>query len=90
MTKPKCLYVDMVADLTHDGHARIIDHSRELASSLGINRVLVGIHSCDTVQTYKRRPVQSMKRRISNIEALGVEVVASAPLIVTADYCSLH
>ena len=81
------VYVDMVADLFHYGHVEFLRRAR------GFGDVLIaGIHSDETVETYKRRPVMTMEERIRVVEACRYvdEVIGDAPLQVDADWISRH
>ena len=60
------VYVDMCADLFHYGHVRILKN----AKSLG-NILVVGIHSNETIESYKRTPIMSMEERI---ELVGLKI----------------
>lgn len=81
------VYTDMVADLFHHGHVELLRRARALGDEL-----VVGIHSDDTVASYKRRPVMTMDERIRVVEACRYvdEVVPDAPLSVTRPYLELH
>lgn len=81
------VYVDMVADLFHYGHVEFLRRARRLGDSL-----IVGVHSDDAVRTYKRTPVMSMAERIRVVESCRYvdEVVANAPLTVSADWIAQH
>ena len=79
----KTVYVDMVADLFHFGHVELLRKAKELGTKL-----IVGVHNDDTVQSYKRRPVLTMKERIAVVEVCKYvdQVVPNAPLVVTQEY----
>jgi cytidyltransferase-like protein len=81
--KPIRIYVDMVADLFHAGHANFLKQARALGDQL-----IVGIHSDETVAGYKRQPLMSMAERIAVVESCRYvdEVIPNAPLNVTLDY----
>ena len=49
----------MVADLFHYGHVEFLKR----VSDLG-DYVLIGIHSDNVVESYKRRPIMTMEERI--------------------------
>jgi len=77
------IYVDMVADLFHAGHVNFLKQAKALG-----DRLIVGIHSDETVASYKRQPVMTMEERIAVVESCRYvdEVVPNAPLIVSLDY----
>lgn len=73
------VYVDMVADLFHYGHVEFLRQARALGDEL-----VVGIHSDETVASYKRRPLMTMAERIAVVAGCRYadEVVADAPLVL--------
>jgi cytidyltransferase-like protein len=77
----------MVADLFHYGHVELLRRARELGDEL-----VVGVHSDDTVASYKRRPLMTMDERVRVVEACRHvdRVVPDAPLELTRDYIELH
>jgi len=81
------VYVDMVADLFHYGHVNFLRH----ASSHG-DDLLVGIHADETVESYKRTPILSMKERIASVEGCRYvdEVIPNAPLEITREWIEKH
>ena len=81
------VYVDMVADLFHYGHANFLRAAREQGDYLK-----VGIHSDEVVRSYKRSPVLSMEERIGAVEACRYvdEVISDAPLSVSREWIELH
>lgn len=85
------VYTDMVADLFHAGHVNYLRQCKFLGARPNVELV-VGIHSDETTQSYKRRPVCSMKERICCVAACSYvdEVVADAPLIVDEEYLATH
>lgn len=81
------VYADLVGDLFHHGHVEFLRRARELGDEL-----VVGVHSDATVESYKRVPVMTMEERIRVVEACRYvdEVIADAPLTVTADWIGRH
>ncbi|MQG21126.1 MAG: adenylyltransferase/cytidyltransferase family protein [SAR202 cluster bacterium] len=81
------VYVDMVADLFHYGHVGFL----EKASTLG-DYLIVGVHSDETVNSYKRKPVMRMDERIAVVQGCRFvdEVVPNAPLVVNRDWISKY
>jgi cytidyltransferase-like protein len=81
------VYVDMCGDLLHYGHIRFLEKARKLGDKL-----IVGIHSDKTIESYKRTPVCNMKERIELIKAVKWvdEVIEDAPLFITEEYIEKH
>ena len=77
----------MVADLFHYGHVNFLRQARSHGDFL-----LVGVHADETVESYKRTPILSMKERIASVEGCRYadEVVANAPLEITRDWIEKH
>ena len=77
----------MVADLFHYGHMNFLRQ----ASSHG-DFLLVGIHADETVESYKRTPILTMKERIASVEGCRYvdEVVPNAPLEITREWIENH
>ena len=73
------VYVDMVADLFHYGHANFLKQAKQLGDHL-----IVGIHSDEVVKEYKRSPVMTMEERVETVSSCRYvdEVVANAPLVI--------
>jgi cytidyltransferase-like protein len=69
----------MVADLFHYGHVNFLRQARRQGDYL-----LVGVHSDETVMSYKRRPILSMDERVASVEGCRYvdEVVSNAPLTI--------
>ncbi len=81
------VYVDMCGDLLHYGHIRFLEKAKKLGDKL-----IVGIHSDKTIESYKRTPVCNMKERIELVKAVKWvdEVIEDAPLFITEDYIEKH
>ena len=81
------VYVDMVADLFHYGHVNFLRQARSHG-----NFLLVGIHSDETVESYKRTPILTMKERIASVAGCRYvdEVVPNAPLEITREWIEKH
>lgn len=87
------VYVDMVADMVHIGHVNLIRAARELAQAKGGGVMLiVGIHSDNTVASYKRRPIIPMDQRVAMVSELRCvdQVIPNAPLTLTQKYLDEH
>ena len=58
------VYVDMVADLFHYGHANFLKQAKKHGSYL-----IVGIHSDKVVEGYKRSPIMTMEERLDTVSS---------------------
>ena len=81
------VYVDMVADLFHYGHANFLKKARQFGDYL-----IVGIHSDKVVKEYKRSPIMTMKERVDTVSSCRHvdEVIPDAPLIVSQEWINAH
>ena len=81
------VYVDMVADLFHYGHANFLKQAKKHGSYL-----IVGIHSDKVVEGYKRSPIMTMEERLDTVSSCRYvdEVVANAPLIIDQKWLDTH
>lgn len=81
------VYLDMCADLFHWGHVNMLKN----AKSMG-DRLVVGIHSDETIRSYKRDPVMKMNERIKVVEACRYvdQVIPEAPLVIKEEYLKKH
>ena len=59
------VYVDMCGDLLHYGHIRFLENAKKLG-----NKLIVGIHSNETIESYKRTPVCNMEERIELVKSV--------------------
>lgn len=77
----------MVADLFHYGHVRFLEQVSEYGDTL-----IVGVHSDETVASYKRLPIMTMEERMASVRTCQLvdEIVADAPLVITRDYLANH
>ena len=80
-------YVCMVGDLFHVGHINLL----RAVSDLGYE-VIVGVHSDEGVESYKRTPVMTLAERVAAIEACkyAAEVIPEAPTIIDEDFMTKH
>lgn len=62
--KPVWVYVDGVCDLFHAGHVAFFEKARALG-----DRLVVGLHSDEVVETYKPRPILGFEDRLAVVEA---------------------
>ena len=86
------VYVDAVADLFHVGHIRFFRNARAIADDGGNVELVVGVHSDQTTEGYKRKPVIDQQQRYEVVRACRYvdEVIEDAPLIVTPGYLLEH
>ena len=77
----------MTADLFHFGHVNFLKQASEIGDYL-----IVGIHSDETVQNYKRSPIMTMEERISVVASCRYvdEVIPNAPLIIDLKWIKKH
>lgn len=83
------VYADMSADLFHGGH---VNYLRQLKCIAPDVRLVVGLHSDATIESYKRQPICTMEERIAVVEACVYvdHVVPDAPLHITAQFMDDH
>ena len=81
------VYVDMVADLFHYGHANFLKQARQFGDYL-----LVGIHSEKVVEGYKRPPIMSMQERMDTVSSCRYvdQVIPDAPLTIDQEWITVH
>ena len=77
----------MVADLFHFGHMNFLRVAREHGDYL-----LVGIHSDEVAEDYKRKPILSMDERVASVAGCRYvdEVIPDAPLSVDREWIEQH
>ena len=81
------VYVDMVADLFHYGHANFLRQAKQFGDHL-----IVGIHSDEVVEEYKRTPILTMRERVDTVSSCRYvdEVISDAPLVVDLKWLNTH
>jgi len=81
------VYVDMVADLFHVGHLNLLKKAKEEGDFL-----IVGIHSDETVKSYKRQPIIIEEQRYAIIKECRLvdKIIEDAPLIITDRFMKRH
>jgi len=81
------VYVDMVGDLFHAGHVKLLREARRHGDWL-----VVGVLSDDTAASYKRRPIMTLVERVAVIESCRYvdEVIEDAPMQVTEAFLAAH
>ena len=85
------LYLDMVADLLHYGHINFIKYIY-INYKLNNDKIYVGIHNDETVESYKRKPILTMDERIKVLEGCKYidKIIPNAPLKITDEYIKLY
>ena len=80
----------MVADMFHYGHSEYLRKIYELKKDG--DKLYVGIHNDETVQSYKRLPVLTMDERIKVISSCKYidRIIPDAPLCITKEYIDLY
>jgi cytidyltransferase-like protein len=83
-------YTDMVADMFHYGHSEYLRKIYELKKDG--DKLYVGIHNDETVQSYKRLPILTMDERIKVISSCKYidRIIPDAPLSITKEYIDLY
>jgi cytidyltransferase-like protein len=81
------IYIDMCGDLFHFGHVNAL----KTAASYG-DYLVVGVHSDETIGSYKKQPIMSMAERVAVIESCKYvdEVIKDAPLKITEEFLIKH
>jgi cytidyltransferase-like protein len=77
------IYVDMVADMFHSGHVKLLKRAASFGTTL-----IVGLNSDKDVESYKRIPIIPLKDRAIVMEACKYvdKVIAPCPLVITEDF----
>jgi cytidyltransferase-like protein len=83
-------YTDMVADMFHYGHSEYLRKIYELKKDG--DKLYVGIHNDETVQSYKRLPVLTMDERIKVVSSCKYidKIISDAPLSISKEYIDLY
>jgi cytidyltransferase-like protein len=76
----RSVYVDMVGDLFHAGHVRLLRDARALG-----DRLIVGLLSDETVAAYKRRPIMTLSERAAVVGACRFRFLPYTPGVSTTD-----
>lgn len=92
------VYCDMVADLFHYGHVEFLKNAKEQAlkepnvNSLDDVWLMVGIHSNETVMSYKRCPIMNMSERMVSVASCFYvdQVIPFAPLGINQEWMDKH
>lgn len=77
------VYVDVVADLMHPGHVAFFKNAKEFG-----NYLIVGVHSDEDVDSYKRVPILNLEERVALVSSCRYvdEVYVGAPLRITEEF----
>jgi cytidyltransferase-like protein len=79
-------YAEGVFDLFHAGHVRLLERGKRL-----FDRLLVGVNSDQTAQSYKRTPVIPFAQRLEVVRACKyADEVIEAPLVTTLEFMQKH
>ncbi|ARF12415.1 cytidylyltransferase [Klosneuvirus KNV1] len=81
------VFCNGVYDLTHLGHMKLF----ERAASYG-NKLIVGVHNDEDVESYKRKPVMTHKERCDQVKMCRHvdQVVENCPLNLTKEFIMEH
>jgi cytidyltransferase-like protein len=84
-------YADMVGDLLHYGHIKYIKAIYEHKTNEN-DKIYIGVHDDETVESYKRTPILTMDERIKMLEGVKYidKIIPHAPLKITNDFIKLH
>ena len=84
---PRRIYVDVICDLFHYGHARFFEQARSFGTEL-----VVGVCSDEVALSYKRKPILSLEERIESIRACRFvdEILIDPPAPVTIDFLAMN
>ena len=78
------ILISGVFDMFHYGHMLLIKKCRELYPN---DKLIVGVHSDNECEKYKRKPVFTFKERMKSIEIFGVQdEVIECPLKETKEF----
>ena len=83
------VYADMVADLFHRGHVEFLRKAKSLFDE---TYLIIGVHSDETVASYKRKPIFTMSDRVAIVGSCKYvdEVIEDAPLRLTEKFIEDH
>ena len=82
----KRIYCCGVFDMLHEGHLALFEN----ASKYG--NLVVGVLNDTVVESYKRKPIMTMKERANFVKLMKhvVEVVEDCPLYTTREFMEQH
>lgn len=84
------VYVDMVADLFHEGHVNMLKRAKhDICPDC---HLLVGLMSDADTASYKRLPILTLKERTAVVEACKYvdKVIPGSPLSLTQEFIEQH
>jgi len=81
------VYADMVGDLFHIGHIKLLQRAKALGDIL-----IVGIMDDKDVESYKRTPTLTLEERTQVIQACRYvdKVISPGPLYLTEEFMNEH
>jgi len=81
------VFCNGVYDLTHLGHMKLF----ERAASYG-NKLIVGVHNDEDVESYKRKPIMTHKERCDQVKMCRCvdQVIENCPLNLTKEFILEH
>jgi cytidyltransferase-like protein len=84
-------YIDMVADLLHYGHINVLKNIYTNYKTKD-DKIYLGIHNDETVESYKRKPIMTMDERIKVLDSCKYidKIIPNAPLKITEEFIKLH
>lgn len=89
--QPMVVYADMCADLMHAGHVNMLKTAKQFATRMNMP-LLVGVHSSESIASYKRKPILSLQERTAMLHACKYvdTVLENAPLVITKEFMTEH
>jgi len=83
------IYIDVVADLFHRGHVETLKRVKGMEKDVFL---LVGVHSDEVCERYKRKPFFPMEDRVEILRSCKYvdEVVENAPICITKEFINQH
>lgn len=80
----RIIYVGMSADIVHLGHANIIKTANKLIAEKKADRLIVGLLTCEAIESYKRKTIVPWEQRKELLLAFkGVDTIVPQ---TTLDY----
>jgi cytidyltransferase-like protein len=81
------IYADMVGDLFHLGHVKLLQRAKALGDIL-----IVGVNSDIDVESYKRTPTLTLEERTAVIQACRYvdKAISPSPLLITEEFMNEH
>lgn len=81
------IYADMVGDLFHLGHVKLLQRAKALGDIL-----IVGVNSDIDVESYKRTPTLTLEERTAVIQSCRYvdKAISPSPLLITEEFMNEH